>query len=286
MTLELKPLTVIMGPNATGKSNLIDALYLISRIVTSKNLSEAFKGHRGLPLESCYYGEIGFLNLVQKEAASFSFEIDVSLSPTIISKVKQIINDKRKGLKSEPAGETDKKIITEKRLRYLIEIEISPQTGYLRVIDERLSAIKEDGNVKKKTAFLEKVEDHISLRMEGQAHPTYFDIGLDHSIISEALYEPHYPHIAAFKEEIAGWHTFYLEPREMMRDDVPLSQIESPGAKGENLTAFLNTLKHNHPVDFNNLNLTLKTLLPAKALLDVVLLPEGRVGLKLIEKNI
>ena len=35
--LILSPLTVIIGPNASGKSNLLDALGLLSRIVTGSN---------------------------------------------------------------------------------------------------------------------------------------------------------------------------------------------------------------------------------------------------------
>jgi predicted ATPase len=288
LSLELKPLTIIMGPNASGKSNLIDALYLISRIVTSKNLNEAFKGHRGLPLESCFYGDEGFEKLIQKEKVSLSFELDVNLSTMIINRIEQIVKEKRKGLKNgrTDVSEPDKNIITEKRLRYHIEIEVAPQTGYLRVVDERLSAIKTDGLEKKRSSFLEKVEEHISLRMEGQAHPTYFDIGLDHSIVSEPLYEPHYPHISAFRAELAAWHTFYLEPRELMRDDVPLSEIESPGPRGENLAAFINTLKHNYPHDFRSFNLALQEILPAATSLDVKVLPEGRVGLRLNENKI
>lgn len=288
LSLDLKPLTVILGPNASGKSNLIDALYLISRIVTAKNLGEAFKGHRGLPLESCYYGDEGFQKLSYKEKVSFSFEVDISLSNMIINKTEQLIRDKRKGLKNERSdiSESDKKIITEKRLRYHIEIEVAPPTGYLRVVDERLSAIKTRGIEKKRTPFLEKVGNHISLRMEGQSHPTYVDVGLDHSVVSEPLYEPHYPHISAFRAELASWHTFYLEPRELMRDDVPLSEIESPGPRGENLAAFLNTLKHNYPNDFKSLNFALKTILPSETSLDVKLLPEGRVGLRLNENEI
>lgn len=46
LNLELKPLTVIFGPNASGESNFLDAFYILSRSVNCKNLKEAFEGHQ------------------------------------------------------------------------------------------------------------------------------------------------------------------------------------------------------------------------------------------------
>lgn len=282
LSLDLKPLAVIFGPNASGKSNFLDALYLISRVVTKRNLSEAFEGHRGLPLESFYYADEGYDENLKKTSITFTFEIEVQLSDSVIDKVEEMVRAKRRGIDSP---EQPKKNITEKRLKYYIEIEGTPETGYLRVLDERLCAIKSNGEEKRRSAFLERSGNQIHLRMEGQAHPTYYSRGLDHTIISESLYEPHYPHITAFRMELANWHTYYLEPRDLMREDVPLADIESIGPKGQNLAAFLNTLKHKRQRDFESFNLSLKNILPTKASIDIEPLKEGRVLLKLSENG-
>jgi len=283
LELNLRPLTVIFGPNASGKSNFLDALYFISRAVTKKNLSEAFEGHRGLPLESFYYSDEGYEQLLKKSSVRFSFDVDVELSARIIEKVENMVRGKRKGIDSTGSS---KKVITENLLRYHLEIEALPDTGYLRVTDERLCAIKRNGQEKKRMPFLERKHNSIHLRMEGQAHPFFHNIGLDHTIVSTALYEPHYPHITAFRLELANWYTYYLEPRVLMREDVPLAEIESLGPRGENLAAFLNTLMHKYPRDYESLNLSLRRILPTEATIEIEQVKEGRVGLRLSENGI
>lgn len=283
LSIELRPLSVIFGPNAAGKSNFLDALYFLSRAVSKKNLKEAFEGHRGLPLESFHYGDEGYDGLLKKNDLQFTIEVDIEISPQIRKKVEEIVQAKRKGIDSPSSS---KKIITEHLLRYRLTVEALPKTGYLRVRDERLCAIKHNGEEKKRRAFLERKGSRIHLRMEGQAHPFFHQIGLDHTILSTALYEPHYPHITAFRIELANWYTYYLEPKTLMREEVPLAEIESLGPRGENLAAFLNTLKYRHKKDFESLNLSLKRILPTDASIEVEHLKEGRVGLLLSENGI
>jgi predicted ATPase len=160
----------------------------------------------------------------------------------------------------------------------------------LRIADEELVAIRQrDGKPKEsRQPFLGKSEEtsRLHLRMEGQAHPTYFQVGLDHAIVSTALYEPHYPHIIAFRKELEKWKTFYLEPKELMREEVPLAEISSIGPRGENLAAFLNTLKEGYPKEFETLNLTIKQILPTKPAIDIELHKEGLLGLILHEDGL
>ena len=282
LSLELRPLTAIFGPNASGKSNFLDVLYLISRAVSKRNLKETFEGHRGLPLESFFYGDEGYEQLLKKPNLQFTFEVDVEISSSVKKKVEEIVQAKRKGIDSMGLK---KQFITEPLLRYRLTIEALPETGHMRVMDERLCAIKRNGEEKRRTPFLERQEDRIHLRMEGQAHPIFHQIGLDHTIISTALYEPHYPHITAFRMELANWSMYYLEPRALMREDVPLAEIESLGPRGENLAAFLNTLKHRHPQDYNGLNLSLRRILSTEATIEIEHLREGRVGIRLSENG-
>jgi len=144
-SLEMKPLTVMFGPNASGKSNFLDALYLISRIVTQKNLNEAFSDHRGLPLESFYYADVGYDKLLERKNIKLKFEVDIALSQNTIKSVETIVRAKRSGM---DVNQPLKKVITEQYLKYEVEIEALTETGYLRVTDERLCAVKKTGEEK------------------------------------------------------------------------------------------------------------------------------------------
>jgi len=49
---EFPALTVLFGPNAPGKSNLLDALLILSRIATERTLADSLSGPvRGYPAE-------------------------------------------------------------------------------------------------------------------------------------------------------------------------------------------------------------------------------------------
>ena len=51
--VELAPLVVVLGPNAVGKSNFLEAVLLLSRLVTERTLGDAFSSVlRGYPVEA------------------------------------------------------------------------------------------------------------------------------------------------------------------------------------------------------------------------------------------
>src|SRR3989304_8126615 len=85
LEVHLNPLSLLFGPNAAGKSNFLDALQVLSRIAASRTLKDAFEPpYRGMPLESFTFGENGIKGLLGQESASFSIEVDIGLSNSII----------------------------------------------------------------------------------------------------------------------------------------------------------------------------------------------------------
>ena len=290
LELNLKPLSVLVGPNASGKSNFLDALQLLSRMTTCHTLEEAFgPPYRGHPLESFTFGDEGIKSLLEKESVSFSIEMDVQLSTAVIESVNQRIQEIRETAIRDTQS-IDKSVsarlppVREKYLRYRIEIEMFPKQGILRVADEYLAAISDEGQLKQnRKPFLERMGNRLHLRMEGQAHPLYYERYLDYSILSRSHYPPHYPHLTAMQQELANWLTFYLEPREQMRLPNPVKAVHDIGSMGEDLAAFLNTLHALNKRQFEFVEKSLRTMIPSITGIDVSVNELGEVELDLRE---
>jgi predicted ATPase len=103
--VEFRPLTVLFGPNASGKSNILEALQVLSLTGSGSSAAEALNGGvRGHPLEAFAFPPEGLPGLLSQEAAEFSLDADVD------------------------AGSD--------RLSYVVWVETRPSTGALRFYDE------------------------------------------------------------------------------------------------------------------------------------------------------
>ena len=288
--VRLPPLAVLFGPNAAGKSNFLDALQLLSKLGTSRTLKEAFDPpYRGKPLESFTVGEGGIRGLVERERLVFSIEADLHLSDAVVESVNRQIRDMRRpsgDATSAQAGKAPARV-RERDLRYRIEIEMLPGSGVLRVTDEYLAALNANGEpTGKRRPFVERQGEKIHLRLEGQAHPTYYDRYLDHAILSMPHYPPHYPHLVAARRELESWLFFYFEPRERMRATNPIKEVRHIGLMGEELAAFLRTLKALEPRQFEAVEKALRAVLPDVDGIEVEVSDLGEVELRLGENGV
>jgi predicted ATPase len=289
--VSLADLVVLFGPNASGKSNFLDCLQLLSKLATSRTLRDAFDWpYRGKPLESFTFGPRGLEGAIESECLSFTIEADLRLSDQVVAAVNRQVSEMRRST-PDTAGDTGPRsgAVTERELRYRITVEMIPRTGQLRVADEYLAALTRDGAPtarRKPFISLHKDETRIHLRLEGQAHPTYHERYLDHSILSLPLYPPHYPHLTAARLEFERWRFFYFEPRERMRAPTPVKEVHHIGLMGEDLAAFLNTLKALSPEQFGAVEKAMRMLVAGVEGIGVEVNKLGEVELTLRENGI
>ena len=286
--IRLPPLTLLFGPNASGKSNFLDALQLLSKLATSRTLREAFDPpYRGKPLESFFVGEKGLRGLVEQEQRVFSIEADLRLSEAVVDSVNRQIREMRRPSgegRSEEAGSAP---VREHDLRYRVEIEMLLPSGILRTTDEYLAALNARGEpAGKRKPFIERQGEKIHLRLEGQAHPRYYDRYLDHTILSMPHYPPHYPHLVAARRELESWQFFYFEPRERMRAANPIKEVRHMGLMGEELAAFLNTLQALKPRQFKAVEKALHTVMPDLNGIETDVSELGEVELRIEESGV
>lgn len=289
--VELSELSVLFGPNAAGKSNFLDALQLLARMATCRTLREAFEPpYRGKPLESFTFGEKGIKGLLEQERASFSIEVDVRLSQAVVDSVEREVQSMKSVAPSDVMSpciaKEETSAIWRRYLRYRIEVEILPRSGVLRLTDEYLTALDENGQPNTRNPFLFKAIPELPIFMvidnNNLSYPGY----RDHSVISQPHHPLDFPHLVAMRKELESWLFFYFEPRERMRAATPVKEVHHIGLMGEDLAAFLNTLKALNPRQFWAMEKALKAILPEFEGIDLNVNDYGEVELRLRESGI
>lgn len=218
VAVELGQLNVVFGPNAAGKSNLLESLVLLSRLVQERTLADAFgSGIRGYPVEAFSFGEDGIEGFMARPEASLRLEAQLSGA--------------RRG-----------------SLDYHVEVGVRPQTGDLFLLDERLCRLNKDGT-QKGMAAIEQVNrgegPRLAIRRKGGPnHPYEERIGIHHTLISNLQYsgDDRYPDFDDLREEVGAWRVVYLDPREVMRRAQPPREVTDIGERGEHLVSFLHRL--------------------------------------------
>jgi predicted ATPase len=233
--IELPRLVVLFGPNAAGKSNFLDALLALSRIATSRTLSDAFSEPlRGYPIEAFAFPDGGLPSLLSSSAVEFTFEADI---------------------------ETGKEAY---QYRYRVSVRIQPSSGALSVNDEYLASLSKKGEIKG-TASIEKVEDQIRIRRKSKpANPQREPVGLNYAILSDPRFRgTEYRAIERSRLELADWHTYYLDPRVAMREARPPSDVKDIGPLGDTIAPFLFRLNAENRKHFEAVKRTVRTLIPS-----------------------
>lgn len=223
---------VLFGPNAAGKSNLLDAVQALSRLGTSRTLADALaEPIRGYPVEAFTFPPGGLADLYSQKTATFSLEAYLDIGSD--------------------------------RYKYRVEVEIQPGSGSLSVRDEYLAMLDKKGTPKGNPS-IEKVDGELRIRRKSKpANPRREPVGLNYALLSDPRFSGiEYRAIERCREELSGWRTYYLDPRVAMRSARPPSDVRDIGLLGEDIAPFLYRL-HEKPKHFEAVKRTLRALIPS-----------------------
>ena len=265
--MEFSPLTVIAGTNASGKSNLFDALHLLSNLAQT-DLRSAYSN-------KLLRGDVAELFTKYDEehyASQMRFAVEILVSRKIADNW---------------GREAD---IKTPRMRYELTIEKRKNNhGYdeLAVAHEELSKISTNddtwakrhlGNKRKTiwknnlgggsgTPYIHTQEENglptIKIRQDsGQGGRSVIANAVNQTVLS-SINSVDFPHIFAARQEIASWNFMQLNPellREPTRYDA--NYRDTIGHAGEDMAAALYRLKSENPYTLQQIIVKLSSFLP------------------------
>lgn len=259
------PFTVIAGVNASGKSNLFDALQLLSRLAET-DLKTAFSDQRGNPSEL----------FTQYDDDLFAAKMEFT--------VEMLVNRK---VRDNWGGEVQ---LNSTRLRY--KLIIARKINVLGIDDlfiehESLEKIKfeEDKWSKEflpkdakplwrtkraggsKDPFIQTtLKDEvptIKIRQDGRQGGKATPANVAAQTVLGGVNSVDFPHVFAVKEEMRSWRFLRLDPedlRQPTRQDIGLRDTITPS--GKNLAAALFRIKHADEYSLKEISRKLNSFLP------------------------
>jgi predicted ATPase len=236
-SLDFGPFLVILGPNASGKSNLFDAVRFLSAMAGT-DLRSAVKGLRGEPHELLRRDMQG------QSVRKMSFAVEVLLNPEV----------------GDPWGATV--AISHSRVRYELEIQHwTDDRGIERLLVTRESArpifAKADLWAKarkfsdgfretflrygRRTPWLETAEEGgrrvFRVHQDGRAGRTTPAQAAEATVLS-SFSSAEAPHLYALREELRSWRLLQLDPASLRRPS-PITAADELEPDGSNLATVL-----------------------------------------------
>lgn len=264
--MEFTPLTIIAGTNASGKSNLFDALMLLSNLAETDNIKKAFKEQRGEFIELfTQYGENNY-------AQEMSFNIEMLVNRNIVD------------------AWGNQKALKYTRLRYELKIRrFTNDVGLedIEVSHEHLVNLKHQDDRWIKLIPLQYRETWRPKVITGKRGIPYIDIVVENNLptvivpqdgttgnkrrfplknatrtVLSSFDTIDFPHVLAAKEEMKCWRFLQLNPEDLRKPTDKYNGEDFITQSGKNLAAALNRIILNNEYCLVEISRKLQSFVP------------------------
>lgn len=244
--LDVSPFLVILGPNASGKSNLFDAIRFLSQLATT-DLRTACRGLRGEPHELFRLGPD------DQPGSRMRFAVEVLVGPRICdpwgqevelvhTRLRYDVSIERhtdaRGIERLVIAEEKAKAIVRGEDRWLMDVAAE---GVIPTVSDAFRDTRMRYAKHRRNPFLETVqkdgkptfEIHQDVR-QGRVRPAE---AAEATVLS-SMSSAEFPHLYALREELRSWRFLQLDPAALRRPSSTIApEILEPN--GANLATVL-----------------------------------------------
>jgi predicted ATPase len=239
--LTLGPYQVLVGPNASGKSAVLDVIRFFSDLITLGPRSAV--NERSENFHDLVWGRIGW---------SFRLAVEVNVS-TLLQGVKV------------PRFET---------LRYQIGIKLDPNSDIVSLDEEEITLRETSGE---SVTILERFNNSVKYYSEVDGSPNDFVLGPSQSGLANLpMDQAKFPATTHFKEALLLGTQAVILDNEMLRGSSPPGQGQANLFNGLNLPRRIALLAESFPKEFEAWIAHVRTALPDVETIKTILRPEDR----------
>lgn len=269
--MDFTPLTVIAGVNAAGKSNLFDALGLISMLANTDKLQKAFFEQRGDMLELFTHYDGGLI------ADTMSFAVEMLVEPRVVDawgaeevlKYTRLRYELTVHLFKNDIGITDIEVIHEK-----LETIKHESDRWIRILPREMAKVwRPPVNTGKRQIpyiFTDKENNSVVVPQDGKAgRKRVFPLNHATRTVLSSFDSVDFPHILAAKKEMTSWRFLRLNPEDLRQPTSKTQGETEVNETGKFLAAALFRIKQTDGYYLKEISRKLHSFVPNFVSVDV-----------------
>lgn len=264
--MEFTPLTIVAGTNASGKSNLFDALMLLSNLAETDNIKKAFKDQRGEFLE--LFTQYGKNNFAQE--MEFYIEMLVNKDITDAWGNKAILKYTRLRYELKIKRYTNDSGLEDIEVSYESLVNLKHQEDkWIKIVPNLFSEFwrPKVGTGKRGIPYINTTTESgiltVEVPQDGKTgNKRRFSLKNASRTVLSSFDTTDFPHVLAAKEEMKSWKFLQLNPEDLRKPTDKSNGDDVISQSGKNLAAALNRITLKNEYSLGEISRKLQSFVP------------------------